>query len=131
MYVRSRFRIAISISSSTRVSIFVFLLQFSVSNSTLFIIAGTLDSILCGDNSTANANRYLSEVSRVLQPGGVLFVVTFGPPENRLVYLELEQYGWRVTLHTILKPNIIAAGGPENSTDPSQVHYVYVCKKKD
>ncbi len=44
---------------------------------------GTLDSLLCGDNSTTNASRYCSEAARVLKPGGVFLVVSYGIPENR------------------------------------------------
>jgi ubiquinone/menaquinone biosynthesis C-methylase UbiE len=44
---------------------------------------GTLDSVLCGDNSTANAARYCSETARVLKPSGVFFVISYGIPENR------------------------------------------------
>ena len=49
---------------------------------------GTLDSLLCGDNSTANGGRYLSEVCRVLKPSGVFFCVSYGNPDNRLQYFE-------------------------------------------
>lgn len=45
---------------------------------------GTLDSILCGEAATAQAAKYLGEVSRLLRPGGVLLVVSFGTPETRL-----------------------------------------------
>merc|ERR1712054_150645 len=33
---------------------------------------GTLDSILCGSNSTCNVYSYLKEVKRILKPGGTL-----------------------------------------------------------
>lgn len=46
---------------------------------------GTMDSILCGENSTRNASRYCSEVARVLKPGGCFFIVSYGVPENRCV----------------------------------------------
>ena len=49
---------------------------------------GTLDSLLCGENSTENIRRYCTEVTRVLKPGGAFIVVSYGSPENRLSYLE-------------------------------------------
>lgn len=62
---------------------------------------GTLDSVLCGDNSTANAARACAEASRVLKPGGNFIVISYGQPESRLTYLEKDEYRWRVTVHTI------------------------------
>lgn len=81
-----------------------------------------LDSLLCGEASTANTGRYVGEVARVLKPGGTFIIVSFGAPENRLSYLEGD-YGWQVTVHSIPKPTVNTAGLPEvNSSDPSQQH---------
>jgi ubiquinone/menaquinone biosynthesis C-methylase UbiE len=44
---------------------------------------GTLDSILCGDNSTPNAEKMLSEIHRVLAPNGIYICVTYGDEEHR------------------------------------------------
>lgn len=90
---------------------------------------GTLDSLLCGENTTANASRYLHEVARVMKPSGVLMVVSYGSPENRLSYLEGD-FGWSVAVHTLPKPTINAAGLPEASNDPTQLHYIYICRKQ-
>lgn len=62
---------------------------------------GTLDSVLCGDNSTANAARMCAEAARVLKPGGNYIIVSYGQPESRLTYLEKDDYRWRVTVHTM------------------------------
>ena len=67
---------------------------------------GTLDSILCGEGSTANVAKYCREVSRVLTEKGVFVVVSYGIPDNRLSYLENEEYGWKVNVHTIPKPTV-------------------------
>ena len=88
----------------------------------------TLDSLLCGEASTATTKRYVTEVARVLKPGGAFVVMSFGAPEIRTPYLEGE-HGWALSVSTIPKPTIGAAGLPEVSGDPSQVHYVYVCTK--
>ncbi len=50
-------------------------------------------------------------------------------PPCRLSHLELEEYAWRVSLHTLPKPTITATGVPDAS-DPNQVHYIYVCVKR-
>ncbi len=90
---------------------------------------GTLDCLLCGENSTAITGRYTHEVARVLKPGGVFIVVSYGAPENRLSYLEGD-YGWFVSVQTIPKPTINTAGLPDTvSSDSTSCHYVYVCKK--
>lgn len=90
---------------------------------------GTLDSILCGDNSTANVAKYCKEASRVLQPDGVFFIVSYGTPENRMSYLEQEDYEWSVNVHTIAKPTVSTAASADAS-DASSVHYIYVCQKR-
>lgn len=92
------------------------------------VAKATFDSILCGENSTANAAKLCTEVSRVLKPGGNFVIVSYGQPESRLTYLEKEEYRWRVTVHTVAKPTIAGAPVPD-ATDPTAVHYVYVCHK--
>ncbi len=42
---------------------------------------GTLDALLCGDDSFASAHQMLSELHRVLAPEGVLFIITYGQPQ--------------------------------------------------
>lgn len=45
---------------------------------------GTLDSVLCGEGSTANVAKMCMETSRVLKPNGVYFICSYGVPDNRL-----------------------------------------------
>jgi len=89
---------------------------------------GTLDSLLCGENSTANSARYVAEVCRTLKPGGVFIVVSFGTPDIRLSYFEGD-YGWTTTVHSIPKPSVDADGMPKIGSDPAQQHYIYICSK--
>lgn len=89
---------------------------------------GTLDSILCGEASTSNVAKMCQEVARVLKPTGVYFIVSYGVPDNRLSYLENEDYGWTVTVHTVQKPTVSAVQTPD-ATDATAVHYIYVCQK--
>ena len=49
---------------------------------------GTLDSVLCGDNSVPNAQKMISEIFRVLVPGGHYICITYGDPEHRKKFLE-------------------------------------------
>lgn len=39
---------------------------------------GTLDCMFCGDNAEEDSNRMISEVFRVLKPGGTFIEVTYG-----------------------------------------------------
>jgi SAM-dependent methyltransferase len=89
---------------------------------------GTLDSLLCGDNSTANCAKYFGEVSRVLRPGGVFFCVSYGNPENRLQYMENDEYRWRVTVKTLPKPTV-SAKGELDAADPTQNHFIYILQR--
>jgi EEF1A lysine methyltransferase 4 len=91
----------------------------------------TMDSVLCGENSTANVAKMLAGVSRVLKSVGVYFCVSYGIPDNRLTYLDNEAYGWTVKVHTVAKPNVSAASSASasSSVDATSVHYVYVCQK--
>lgn len=45
---------------------------------------GTLDSVLCGEGSTANVAKMCMEISRVLKPNGVFFICSYGVPDNRV-----------------------------------------------
>lgn len=93
------------------------------------IAKGTVDAILCGEGSTANMAKLCSEVSRVLKPKGVFFIVSYGVPENRLNYLDKEDiYSWTVSVQTVPKPTVSAAAVP-SAEDAAGVHYIYVCTK--
>merc|ERR1711998_421234 len=92
------------------------------------IAKGLMDAILCGEGSTANVAKMCMEVSRVLKPNGVFFIVSYGVPDNRLQYLENEDYSWTVTVHTVPKPTVSATAVPDTK-DANSVHYVYVCQK--
>ena len=87
-----------------------------------------MDAILCGEGSTANVAKMCMEVSRVLKPNGVFFIVSYGVPDNRLQYLENEDYSWTVTVHTVPKPTVSATAVPDTK-DANSVHYVFVCQK--
>lgn len=55
----------------------------------LIICKGTFDALLTSAGSVANAKFVVSECSRLLANGhGILFLVTFGNPDARIVFLE-------------------------------------------
>jgi len=84
---------------------------------------GTLDAILCGEGSAENADKMCSEISRILRPGGVFCLITYGSPKTRLPYLEPEKFCWDVTKLTVDKPTVAF------DTQEKDVHYVYCMRK--
>jgi ubiquinone/menaquinone biosynthesis C-methylase UbiE len=90
---------------------------------------GTMDSILCGEGSTGNVAKMLSECVRVLKPNGVFFMVSYGIPDNRLGYLESEEYPWKVSVSTVAKPTV-SANAVADSKDSNSVHYIFVAVKQ-
>mmetsp|Transcript_121930 Transcript_121930/g.352132 ORF Transcript_121930/g.352132 Transcript_121930/m.352132 type:complete len:210 (+) Transcript_121930:41-670(+) len=88
----------------------------------------TLDSILCGEGSTHNAQKMLSEVSRVLQPTGVYIAISHGQPSYRLTYLQRPEFGWNVKIYTVQKP-MMGMTASMSADEKENVHYIYVCIK--
>jgi len=70
--------------------------EFHHSEFNVVIDKGTLDSILCGDNSVPNAEKMMQEIYRLLPSKGVYICVTYGDEEHRssffvniyIIYLE-------------------------------------------
>jgi len=93
---------------------------------------GTLDSILCGESSVANARKMLSEIYRVLAPGGVYIAVSYGTPEHRLHYLKKPYLGWKILAEaTIYKPTLSTTlTVSEEEKNSASQHYVYICRKE-
>ncbi|KAK4755679.1 hypothetical protein SAY87_009436 [Trapa incisa] len=107
---------------------------------------GTLDSLLCGNNSRKNAAQMLEEVARVLKDRGVYILITYGAPSYRLHLLK-EMNIWTIKLHVIEK--LVTEGKPNEQrkvTGPipldddgisaeavlgksPEVHYIYICTK--
>jgi ubiquinone/menaquinone biosynthesis C-methylase UbiE len=61
--------------------------EFKNSEFNVVVDKGTLDSVLCGDNSEPNAHKMLSEIYRVLHPNGTYVCITYGDEEHRRKYL--------------------------------------------
>merc|ERR1712034_109438 len=105
-------------------------LDFKDETFNCIIDKGTMDSVLCGEGSTSNVSKMLSECVRVLKPGGVFFMISYGVPDNRLGYLESEEYPWKVSVSTVAKPTV-SANAVSNSKDANSVHYLFVAVKKE
>ena len=86
----------------------------------------TLDSILCGDNSGSNAQKMISEIHRVLAPGGRYICITYGDPEHRKKYFETQQWS-NLSVDKMPKPNLNVNN--EDNINSKNYHYIYVMKK--
>jgi ubiquinone/menaquinone biosynthesis C-methylase UbiE len=75
---------------------------------------GTLDTLLCYDNSEPLVERALREIARVLKPGGAFFLVSYGIPKTRKKYFD-KSTGLSLV-------DTVAVTKPGQSTS----HYVYV-----
>ncbi|GLJ40376.1 hypothetical protein SUGI_0830870 [Cryptomeria japonica] len=82
---------------------------------------GTLDSLMCGANAPISAARMLEEVSRVLKPGGVYMLITYGDPRVRMPHLNVPCYNWTITLYVIPRPGFET---PEGSSSESHMEPV-------
>lgn len=60
--------------------------QYKDSSFDAVIDKGTMDAILCGDQSVENCRRLFAECSRVIRPGGTMISITYGDPLSRLFY---------------------------------------------
>ena len=90
---------------------------------------GTLDSILCGDNSVPNAQKMISEVFRILAPGGHYICITDGDPEHRKKYLETQQWG-NLSVDKVAKPSAaISSNINADENDLKNFHYIYTMTK--
>ncbi|PRP80588.1 hypothetical protein PROFUN_12350 [Planoprotostelium fungivorum] len=114
-------------------------LELSDNHYDCVIDKGTLDSILvsqnivsfstnqCGEESTININRVLSEVYRILKPGGVFVCVSHANPEHRIPLFEKSIFEKsRVEVTPVEKPQVLST-----SAEPgTEVHYVYTVSKE-
>lgn len=84
----------------------------------------------CGDNSTSNSYKALSEIHRVLEPKGVFICVSYGQPQHRENFLTRPDFEWELSIQKVFKPTISASVQLNNGDkDAPNVHFVYICKK--
>ncbi|XP_078442200.1 S-adenosyl-L-methionine-dependent methyltransferases superfamily protein [Wolffia australiana] len=112
---------------------------------------GTLDSLMCGIYAQISAFQMLREVNRVLKPGGVYMLITYGEPSLRIHHLTKDGRSWKILLYILPRPGFRRLGDCGSSSrrsapepvpltekgllppgfapeDPDS-HYVYVCIK--
>eukprot|EP00771_Trimastix_marina_P003987 gnl/Trimastix_PCT/711.p1 GENE.gnl/Trimastix_PCT/711~~gnl/Trimastix_PCT/711.p1 ORF type:complete len:261 (-),score=88.79 gnl/Trimastix_PCT/711:51-833(-) len=88
---------------------------------------GTLDALLCGQDSFENALAMNKEVYRVLAPGGTYVNITYGQPSNRLNHLEQPFFKWSVESLQVDRAYAL----PKGTTTPKAAgsYYVYIMTK--
>ncbi|KAG2668755.1 hypothetical protein I3843_14G005900 [Carya illinoinensis] len=113
---------------------------------------GTLDSLMCSTDAPINSAQMLAEVSRLLKPGGIYMLITYGDPTVRMPHLSRPLYKWKTVLYIIPRPGFERPGSCSLTTksylepvpttekgllpadfvleDPDS-HFIYVCKKMD
>jgi len=101
-------------------------MEFPAGKFNVVIDKGTLDSVLCGEGSTRNMQKTLTEISRVLQPNGIFVCISHGDPSYRLTYLQYPEFGWNVVVQTVTKPMMGLMASMDEETN---VHYIYICTK--
>lgn len=68
--------------------------------------------MLCGDDALGRASSMVSEIYRVLKPGGTYVCISYGPPATRLGFLNLSNTDWQPVVVEIPKPRIAEAPAP-------------------
>lgn len=111
---------------------------------------GTLDSLMCGTDAPISASQMLGEVSRILKPGGIYMLITYGDPSVRMPHINRPAYNWKIELYIIPRPDFKRPSGSTSSSksyllpipttekgllpadyvleDPDS-HFIYVCTK--
>lgn len=111
---------------------------------------GTLDSLMCGSDAPISAAQMLGEVSRLLKPGGIYMLITYGDPTVRMVHLNHPVYNWKTALYIIPRPGFQRPANytasiksflepvpttekgllpPDFVLEDPDSHFIYVCKK--
>uniref|UniRef100_A0A7N0VE34 Methyltransferase type 11 domain-containing protein n=1 Tax=Kalanchoe fedtschenkoi TaxID=63787 RepID=A0A7N0VE34_KALFE len=111
---------------------------------------GTLDSLMCGNSAVLSSAQMLGEVCRLLKPGGIYMLITYGDPTVRMGHLLRPAYNWEITLYIIPRPGFESKTGisskkplepvptteegllpPDYVMEDPDSHFIYVCKKTD
>jgi ubiquinone/menaquinone biosynthesis C-methylase UbiE len=99
--------------------------SFSSNDFMVVLDKGTLDSVLCSDNAVPCTAKMMSEIYRVLAPGGKYVAISFGDPEHRKKYIETQPWE-TIHIDKIPKPTM----GANDEGDVKNFHYVYTMTKK-
>ncbi|GAB2216607.1 hypothetical protein Droror1_Dr00024382 [Drosera rotundifolia] len=113
---------------------------------------GNVFTLKCGADATISAARMLAEVCRLLKPGGIYVLITYGDPKVRMPHLSRPVYNWKIALYTIPRPGYQKSAGsassmksylepipltvdgalpPDFALEDPDCHFIYVCQKVD
>ncbi|XP_044974263.1 EEF1A lysine methyltransferase 4-like isoform X1 [Hordeum vulgare subsp. vulgare] len=113
---------------------------------------GTLDAMMCGDDAPHGAYKMLTEVARLMRPGGIYILITYGAPKERLTLLNQVRCHWDVELyitpatpeyqlkwsngaaHAMMEKVALTVDGqlpPDYVLKDPESHFIYVCYKTD
>jgi ubiquinone/menaquinone biosynthesis C-methylase UbiE len=89
---------------------------------------GTLDAVMCSDNFVVDSHKMISEVYRILKPGGRYICITYGDPEHRKKHFEIKKWE-KIVTEKIQKP---ATSNKESKQVEGErnFHYLYILTKK-
>lgn len=110
------------------------------------------DSMLCGDENTADVQQLVTEMWRILKPGGVYLLVSHGAPPSRLPHLSANSsnYQWSIQHHELRKffrfmfavfsfidcsllltarPQLLNGQALSPEVGAGGPHHLYVCKR--
>ncbi|KAG2647251.1 hypothetical protein PVAP13_2KG581600 [Panicum virgatum] len=106
---------------------------------------GTLDSLMCGVDAPLSAAQMVLEVDRLLKPGGVFILITYGDPSVRVPHLNQPGCKWKIVLYILPRPGFTGkirrhVLDPVPLTERGRLpdgfvpedpdsHYVYACEK--
>ena len=98
--------------------------EFEENSFEIVIDKGALDCILCGGKSKDNFEKALSEIYRILCPGGKYIMISFNKPLFIKKYLN--EYEWFIEIFTIDKNMRGNISNYDSSSKLINVHYIYI-----
>lgn len=92
---------------------------------------GTIDAILCGYDSSPNAELAMDGIYKTLMNRGIFICVSYGTEDMRMEYLEKPEFDWKISVYRVAKKTINTSEIviAENEDDQN-FHWVYVCRKQ-
>lgn len=84
---------------------------------------GTLDAMMCGDDAPHGAYKMLAEVARLMRPGGIYMLITYGAPKERLTLLNQVRCHWEVELYIMRKFEMPSLHSEERAQVPFLPYY--------
>ena len=96
----------------------------------LVIDKALFDAQLCSESNFVKVTRLVSEIYRVLKPGGTYIMISHGRPESRHGFLTMSEDGnnkfnWAIATKKITKAKM---EGKEERDD--EFHHIYLCTKE-